>query len=111
MVGIFKAISDGTRQKILILLEQRDMCVGDLVREFDLTQPAISRHLQVLKNAGLIVDRRKGQKILYSLNPHRLRSCCGDFFGHFRCCCGMVIPQSRRKEVKNGKGPEGSPGR
>ena len=54
---LFKAISDETRQKILILLENREMCVTDLVKEFDLSQPAISQHPNVLKNANLVKDR------------------------------------------------------
>lgn len=94
---ILKAISDETRQKILILLENREMCVTDLVKEFDLSQPAISQHLTVLKNANLVKDRRDGQKILYSLNTDNLKSFCGDFFGNFNCCGGLVIKARRKK--------------
>jgi DNA-binding transcriptional ArsR family regulator len=105
LAKLFKAISDETRQKILILLEKREMCVNDLVKEFDLSQPAISQHLNVLKNAGLVVDKRKGQKVLYSLNAERLKSGCGDFFGNFNCCCGLVIKTRAKKGgEKSGKG-------
>ena len=93
----FRAVSDETRQKILMLLESGEMCVTDLVKEFDLSQPAISQHLNVLKNVDLVKVRREGQKVLYSLNTEKLRSCCDGFFGNFRCCCGWVITTRKRK--------------
>lgn len=86
LVSFFQAMSDPTRQHILLLLEQGERCVGDLVKEFDCRQPTISRHLAVLKNAGLVSDRRQGQQVYYRLNPDRLNDCCGQFLERFRCC-------------------------
>jgi ArsR family transcriptional regulator, arsenate/arsenite/antimonite-responsive transcriptional repressor len=82
----FRAMSDENRQKILLLLEERDRCVGELVALFDLSQPAVSKHLTVLKNAGLVNDRRCGQQVIYSLHRENLQNCCFEFFKNFQCC-------------------------
>ena len=64
----FKALSDPTRRRILELLQERDMSAGEIADCFDMAKPSVSHHLNVLKNAGLILDERKGQNIIYSLN-------------------------------------------
>ncbi|MHB0975823.1 MAG: ArsR/SmtB family transcription factor [Candidatus Aquicultorales bacterium] len=82
----FRAISDPTRQSILLLLEEREMSVGELVAEFSLSQPTISRHLNVLKQAGLVASRRDGQQVYYSLISSNIRQCCTSYFSRFNCC-------------------------
>ena len=64
----FKALSDPTRREILRLLSERDLTVNEIVAEFGLSQPAISRHLGVLRAAGLVTALRQGQSVLYSLD-------------------------------------------
>ena len=64
-----KAISDLKRIKILGLLSKSEMCVTDIVKSMNLYQPSISHHLAILKNAGVIIDRRQGRRIIYSLHP------------------------------------------
>ena len=64
----FKALSDGTRREILRLLGKREMSVGEIVDNFAMSQPSISRHLSVLRNAGLVTARRDGQNVLYALD-------------------------------------------
>lgn len=64
---LFKAMADGTRRSILELLRAGDLSAGDIAERFSLTKPAISHHLSVLKEAGLAVERRDGQHIIYSL--------------------------------------------
>ena len=66
----FQALSDPTRLKILSLLGGGSMNVTAMVEKLDCTQPAVSRHLKVLREAGLIVDARRGKWIEYSSNPH-----------------------------------------
>lgn len=63
------AIADPTRRRIVELLAQRDRTAGELVKEFDLSAPAISQHLNILREAGLIVTRAEGQNRIQSLNP------------------------------------------
>ncbi len=65
---VFKALADPTRRQILKLLSSGDMSAGDIARCFDMTKPSISHHLGILKAAGLILDERRGQNIIYSLN-------------------------------------------
>jgi ArsR family transcriptional regulator, arsenate/arsenite/antimonite-responsive transcriptional repressor len=64
----FKALSDGTRREILRLLGRRDMSVGEIVEKFSMSQPSISRHLAVLRAAGLVTARRDGQNVVYGLD-------------------------------------------
>lgn len=65
---VTKAIADPTRREILNLLKQKRMSAGDIVSYFDVTGASISRHLSVLKDAGLVRDEREGQFIYYELN-------------------------------------------
>jgi ArsR family transcriptional regulator len=64
----FKAMADKTRREILNLLKHGDMTAGDIAGHFSMTQATISHHLSVLKEAGLIADRREGKHIFYELN-------------------------------------------
>ena len=68
LTTIFKALSDGTRLRIVKLLEKGELCVCDIVAALDLVQPKVSFHLSTLKEAGLIKDRKQGKWIHYSLN-------------------------------------------
>lgn len=86
MTKVFKALSDGTRQEILRLLESSNRTVGEIVGNFNLSQPTISRHLSVLKEAELVVDQRQGQNVVYRLNDETLSTSMRDFFGQFRSC-------------------------
>ena len=63
-----QALSDPTRRKILELLKRKDLAAGEIARNFDITLPSLSHHLNVLKQAGLVVSQRQGQEIIYSLN-------------------------------------------
>src|SRR5882757_1821419 len=64
----FKALSDPTRREILRLLGKRVLTVGEIVERFSLSQPAISRHLAVLRQAGLVSAERNGQNVVYALD-------------------------------------------
>ena len=63
------ALADPTRRRIVELLATRDRTAGELVAEFDLSAPAISQHLNVLREAGLVVTRAEGQSRIQSINP------------------------------------------
>lgn len=67
------ALSDPTRVEILSLLARGDRCVCDLTDLLDAAQPRMSFHLKVLKDAGVIADRRAGRWVYYSLQPGALR--------------------------------------
>lgn len=63
-----RALSDPTRREILNLLKKDSMSAGDISGHFDMSVPAVSKHLSILKDAGLIRDRREGKFIYYELN-------------------------------------------
>lgn len=63
------AIADPTRRRIVELLAQRERTAGELVAEFDMSAPAISQHLKILREAGLITVRAEGQSRIQRLNP------------------------------------------
>ena len=66
------AIADPTRRRIVELLARRERTAGELVAAFDLSAPAISQHLNVLREAGLVCTRADGQTRIQSLNPKGL---------------------------------------
>ena len=80
----FKALSDETRRHILQLLNDGDRTVGEIVGNFHLSQPTISRHLSVLKEANLVVDQRQGQHVIYRLSLRALSRSAEEFFSEFR---------------------------
>ena len=63
------AIADPTRRRIVELLAKRDHTAGELVAEFEMSAPAISQHLNVLREAGLVTTRVEGQSRVQTLNP------------------------------------------
>ncbi|MEM5816959.1 MAG: autorepressor SdpR family transcription factor [Desulfitobacterium hafniense] len=75
----FKALSDKTRRQILKLLRAGDLTAGEIADHFDMTKPSISHHLNMLKQADLISDRRQGQNIYYTLNTSVFEGIMGWF--------------------------------
>jgi DNA-binding transcriptional ArsR family regulator len=65
----FSALADPTRRAIFERLARGPRAVGDLAREFPVSRPAVSQHLKVLKDAGLVTDRRDGNRRLYAVDP------------------------------------------
>ncbi len=68
MDTVFKALADKNRRKILEILKQKDMIVSEIAQNFDFTGATLSHHLDILKQANLVISERKGQFIEYSLN-------------------------------------------
>ena len=73
MRDVFRATSDPTRREILRLLAEGPRPAGELVRAFEISQPAISRHLRVLRDAGLVGTTVSGRERVYALQPQPLR--------------------------------------
>ena len=67
ILTVFKALSEETRLRIVKLLEHGELCVCDIVAALDMIQPKVSFHLAVLKEAGLIKDRKQGKWTHYSI--------------------------------------------
>jgi DNA-binding transcriptional ArsR family regulator len=64
----FKALNDPIRRKILELLKEKDMNAGEIAENFDISKPSISHHLDILRQADLVVSIKNGQFVNYSLN-------------------------------------------
>jgi ArsR family transcriptional regulator len=66
----FQLLSDDTRLRCLLLMQQEgELCVCELTHALDIIQPKVSRHLAMLRDSGVVKDRRQGQWIYYQLNP------------------------------------------
>ena len=66
--GAFKALSDPTRRRILELLAEGDLTAGEIAQQFPISFASVSRHLGLLRDAGLVRSEREGQHIRYRLN-------------------------------------------
>lgn len=82
-VDFCKAMADETRQQILELLLDREMCVSDIVAAFGLSQPTISHHLNVLRQFDLVTSRKEGKQVVYAINHDNVTQCCGRLVSRF----------------------------
>ena len=80
---IFHALSDKTRLKILELLKGKEICVTDICSKFEMTQPSISHHLDILKRCGLVTSNKQGREVYYTFKNDILIECCGKQFSIF----------------------------
>jgi len=82
-VAFAKAMADQTRQEIMRLLCCQWLCVGDVVDQIGVSQPTVSHHLAILREAGLVNTRREGKQVFYSLNQDAVAICCGVLMQNF----------------------------
>ncbi len=82
-VEFCKAMADDTRQRILEMLLEAEMCVGDIVEAFHVSQPTISHHLNILRQFGLVTSRKEGKQVYYSINRDNVVDCCGRLVAKF----------------------------
>jgi DNA-binding transcriptional ArsR family regulator len=68
MNTLFKALNDQTRREILELLREKDLTAGEIAAHFLISKPSISHHLDLLRQAELVLSVKKGQYVYYSLN-------------------------------------------
>ncbi len=71
--AIFHALADRTRRDILDVLRTAERSAGEVAEQFPVSRPAVSRHLRVLRNAGLVLQRKEAQSRFYRLAPEALR--------------------------------------
>jgi len=82
-VEFAKALADETRQKIMKLCCCEWVSVSDIVQQLDVTQPTVSHHLAILRDAGLVEVHEQGKQTFYRLNQSRITACCGQLLVHF----------------------------
>ena len=84
METALKAIAEPNRRRMLRLVWDSELSAGEIASHFDVTQPAVSQHLKVLKEAGLVDERRNGTRRLYRARPEglaELKAFLDDFWG------------------------------
>jgi DNA-binding transcriptional ArsR family regulator len=99
---IFKALADPTRRQVLQDLRDGELTAGEIAARFTITGPSISRHLGLLKAAGLVRERREANRIYYSLVEERLALCLGDFLS--AVCPEQIVMRRRRQRRLDKKG-------
>jgi DNA-binding transcriptional ArsR family regulator len=72
-IEVFGALSSPYRVEIIQMLRSGELTAGEIVEQFDIAQPSVSRHLDVLKKADLVISNKKGTQIFYSLNEETLK--------------------------------------
>ncbi|MET8586185.1 metalloregulator ArsR/SmtB family transcription factor [Streptomyces collinus] len=104
--GVFRALADPTRRQILEHLREGELAAGEIAGRFPISAPSVSRHLGVLKGAGLVTERRDGNRILYTLAEDRLATGVGRFLSAV-CPEQIVLRHTRwRPGARNGKSAE-----
>ncbi|MCU1507927.1 MAG: ArsR family transcriptional regulator [Glaciihabitans sp.] len=95
---IFEALAHPTRRQILQDLKDGELAAGEIASRFHASGPTISRHLSVLRSAGLVTERRDANRILYSLVGDRLALSVGDFLSTV-CPEQIVMREVRRRST------------
>jgi DNA-binding transcriptional ArsR family regulator len=94
--SVFRALADSTRRQILEELRPGELSAGEIAGRFPISGPSVSRHLGVLKAAGLIRERRAANRIFYSLAEDRLALCVSRFLG--AVCPEQFVLRHRARE-------------
>jgi len=102
MNSVFQALSSSVRRKILAYLSEATLTAGEISDRFDMSKPALSKHLNVLLNAGVIVAEKKGQYVHYSLVKDNLFASMNDFLVDF-CPEGRPLKMESAELAKNKK--------
>jgi DNA-binding transcriptional ArsR family regulator len=101
-----RALADPTRLKIMLMLEGKSRTVGEIVDFFELSQPTISRHLQTLTQAGLVIRAKHGQRVTYAINSGSVRNVCIELTSCFPCSC-ISVSAPQGADAENAKAAAG----
>jgi DNA-binding transcriptional ArsR family regulator len=99
--GVFRALADSTRRQILEELRAGELSAGEIAGRFPISGPSVSRHLGVLKAAGLIRERRAANRIFYSLAEERLAVCVSRFLS--AVCPDQFVLRQHARQLHKGK--------
>lgn len=97
MEHVFQALSSNVRRKILAYLSATSMTAGEIAERFDISKPSLSKHLQILENAGLVTSEKKGQFVHYSLVQDNLVNTLNGFL---QDVCPVAIPLKKESKAK-----------
>ena len=94
---VFRALADPTRRQILQDLRRGELAAGEIVARFSISGPSVSRHLAILRGAGLVRERREANRIYYSLVEERLAASVGNFLS--TVCPEQIVLRRRRRKA------------
>jgi len=97
---IFDALASMPRRQILAYLSENELPAGDIAARFEMSAPAVSRHLSVLLNAGLISSERRGQFVVYKLIPDNLVNTLTQFAFEICPVAGPIKREGRKAKKK-----------
>lgn len=109
--AVLKALSDGTRFKIVELLLRKNCCVRAISKRLDISEPAVSQHIKILKEIGLLEGEKRGYHMHYSVKRDMLRELAGEIEGLADIerepepiqNCGHKHGQGARKQHRRGR--------
>ena len=97
MQRVFEALASTTRRKILAYLSKAEMTAGEIAARFDISKPAVSQHLNVLENAGLVQSEKRGQYVHYRLVEDNLANTLN---GYLQEVCPVSRPLKAESAAK-----------
>lgn len=103
MEAVLKAIAEPRRREILQLVSGGELTAGEIAARFDVTRPAISQHLTILRNAGLLEERREGTRRLYRLRPEafgEVRAYLESFWDVSLLALKNVVESDERRAIR-----------
>ena len=100
MDKVFEALASAPRRKILAYLSEVKLTAGEIAARFEMTKPAISKHLQILENAGLVQSEKRGQFVHYSIVREHLANTLNGFVQNV---CPVSIPLKRESARLKGE--------
>jgi DNA-binding transcriptional ArsR family regulator len=104
MQTVVQALNDPRRREILRLVRDRELAASEIASRFDVTRPAISQHLTVLKNAGLISERRDGPRRIYRARPEGLSELRGFLEGFWATNLGELRREAEEEQRRGTRG-------
>jgi DNA-binding transcriptional ArsR family regulator len=103
MEAALKAIAEPRRRQILALVRDEELAAGEIAAHFDVSRPAVSQHLNVLKEAGLVSERRNGTRRLYSARPEGLAEVRVFLEGFWDERLDALKREAEKEEKKHGR--------
>jgi ArsR family transcriptional regulator len=97
MQRVFEALASTTRRKILAYLSDSELTAGEIAERFDISKPAVSQHLSVLENAGLVSREKRGQFVHYRLVEDNLANTLN---GYLQQVCPVSRPLKRESKAR-----------
>ena len=103
MEAALKAIAEPRRRQILALVRDEELAAGEIAAHFDVSRPAVSQHLNVLKEAGLLSERRNGTRRLYRARPEGLTDLKTFLEGFWDVRLDVLKREAEKEEKKHGR--------